>query len=56
MKMKGICGILYLITEFPITGFSESVFDLSLIFLTRFHGTQRSHGKARVRVRAGKGE
>ena len=40
MKMKGICGILYLITEFPIMGFSESVFDLSLMFLTRFHGTQ----------------
>ena len=34
-------GISYLITELKIiTGFSESVFDLSLIFLTRFHGTQ----------------
>ena len=53
INVKGICGISYLITVFKITGFSESVFDLSLIFLTRFHGTQ---GKARVRVQAGKGE
>ena len=40
INVKGICGISYLITEFDITGFDESVFDLSLIFLTRFHGTQ----------------
>ena len=40
ISMKGFYGISYLITVFDITGFSESVFDLSLIFLTRFHGTQ----------------